>query len=250
MLKIINHIFTCIYLSIDCDCSRDSSFGSVPVCSFFCFVMSSQTKRKRAPHRVEITTSAGPVLPPPTAVSRHLTLDRSTTSSRLRVQTGISEIELSAEDIAVLQEHAEFCVPAESFLDFEQSVQDSLGPDILHDNTPPATLPKSKERVSVHSIHDMSRSTFYRSTQTPAGSLFALNSLMSSIATMAVQATRSSACTVMPKHRRTINARSASGTQCFVGRVLCLCMQATLCIAYRLVNICSLTEFSDLIILL
>lgn len=207
-------------------------------------LMSTQTKRKRAPHRVEITTSAGPALPPLTAVSRHLTLDRSTTSSRLRVQTGISEIELSEEDISILQEHAEFRVPAEFFLDFEQSVQDSLGPDTIHDNPPPAPLPQSKERVSVHSIHDTSSSTFYRSTQTLAGSLFALNSSMSSTVTMAVQTTHSSARTVTPKHLQTISVRSVSGTQHFVGHVLYPCMQAILCIAFRLVNIFSLSQNS------
>lgn len=110
--------------------------------------MSKQTKRKRQ-HRVEVSTSAAPSLPPPVAVSRHITLDRSDTSSRLRVQTDTSEVELSAEDLAILQDHAEFCVPAESFLDFEQSVQNSLGPDIIPDDTQRPAPPKSNERVSV-----------------------------------------------------------------------------------------------------
>lgn len=115
--------------------------------------MSKPTKRKRQ-HGVEITTTAGPSLQPPTTVSRHITFDRSDTS-RLRVQTSTSEVELSEEDLAILQDHAEFCVPAETFLDFEQSVQDSLGPDAVNDNIEPPTLPKSKERVSLHSIHEV-----------------------------------------------------------------------------------------------
>lgn len=118
--------------------------------------MSKSTKRKRNQHGVEILSSAGPstTLPPPPALSRHITFDRSETN-RLRLQTGVSTLNISPEDWAVLQEHDEYR-PVDSFLDFERSVQESLGADnAIDEGQPPFTIPKvPKERVSCNAFQD------------------------------------------------------------------------------------------------
>lgn len=119
--------------------------------------MSQSTKRKRNQHGVEILSIASPsVAPaPPPPISRHITVDRSDTN-RLRLQVGTSVLNISPEDWAVLQEHKEYR-PVDSFLDFEQSVQNSLGPDTSADDSQKSsTGPKAhKERVS-HTIVEIS----------------------------------------------------------------------------------------------
>lgn len=110
-------------------------------------------KRKANTHGVEVTSSAGPVSPftvPPAALSRNITVDRSGNTNRLRRQADTAALDISPEDWAVLQEYEEYR-PVESFLDFEQAVQDSLGADDPTDTSlpppPPAPLKVSRERV-------------------------------------------------------------------------------------------------------
>lgn len=110
-------------------------------------------KRRANTHGVEVTPSAGPAGPfnvPTAALLRNITVDRSGSTSRLQRQADTATLDISPEDWVVLQEYKEY-TPVESFLDFEQAVQDSLGADDPTDASLPLPLVPLKvfrERVS------------------------------------------------------------------------------------------------------
>lgn len=87
--------------------------------------MSSKRKRQT---RVEFISSRSTTPNPSTITlptARSVTFSRQSTG-RLGETSDSVEVPISAEDLIILQEHPEFSVPAESYLDFESSVHDAL----------------------------------------------------------------------------------------------------------------------------
>lgn len=100
------------------------------------------TKRKRT-HQVEVIKDTTPVaraLP----TSRTINVNRMATG-RVGVQTNTSDVKISEEDLASLQENPAFSLPTNDILDFETSIQASL--DAEHPEIP-VSANKTKIRVS------------------------------------------------------------------------------------------------------
>jgi len=82
---------------------------------------SSSNKRKRVAH-IEISSTPSSQ----TATARAVTFSRQPTG-RLGEQSDTIEMQISPEDLAMLQEDPQYSLPAETFLDFERSVHNALG---------------------------------------------------------------------------------------------------------------------------
>lgn len=84
------------------------------------------SKRKRNTVHVEISSTSNPA--PVAAVipkARALTYGRHSTG-RLIQESDIAQVAISHEDLAILQQHLEYSLPTESFLDFEHAVHNDL----------------------------------------------------------------------------------------------------------------------------
>lgn len=93
-----------------------------------------------------------PVAAPDSAniTARSVTFGRRPTG-RLAEQSDTLEVSLSPEDLATLQEHAEFSFPAETYLDFETSVQDAIHAGDGDGDTEQEAFVTTRQRVrSVH----------------------------------------------------------------------------------------------------
>ncbi|KAF7965003.1 hypothetical protein HWV62_1144 [Athelia sp. TMB] len=103
------------------------------------------SKRKRST-RYNITSSSGgeastPALPSQT--SRSISFNVNPVTKRLNAREELVEVDVSAEDLEILQQHPEFCIPADSLLDFETLCQQ---PDeVDEDNGDPQLVSKVKK---------------------------------------------------------------------------------------------------------
>jgi len=124
---------------LQCFCrSRCSQLSTLPQLSnvdlrgmctrcFLTTIMASKRKRNQTSAHLEIISTQFS----PDASTSRMTTARNVTftqqdTGRLGEQSDTTEIQISPEDLEVLQRHPEFSVAANSFLDFEHSVQDTL----------------------------------------------------------------------------------------------------------------------------
>lgn len=107
-------------------------------------------KRKCLQTRVEISSSSQDAPTTNTNVMAcTITFGHSRPTGHLAEQSDTADIAISAEDLATLQEHAEFSFPAESFLDFETSLQDVLQEG---ESVPAGDTAQAQTRVRIYSV--------------------------------------------------------------------------------------------------
>lgn len=95
--------------------------------------------------RVEITSTqnTGALDAPAAPSGRTVTFSTRQLTSRRVPHTDTANVSLSKEDLVILQRHPEYELPTNSFLDFEQAVQDDLAVTQV-----PEIVQKPKTRVS------------------------------------------------------------------------------------------------------
>lgn len=111
-------------------------------------IMSGTTKSKRKRTTQFEVLSSRPSTPGPSLApaARNVTFTSDGHGSRIRESSDVSDINISLEDLAILQEHPEFSSTADNFLDFETAVCDALDPN-NSSTTQPSEEPQEKQRV-------------------------------------------------------------------------------------------------------
>lgn len=119
------------------------------------------SKRKHTGQRVTITSGIEPSATPPVnpnISSRSFTYARSTQTGRMSGRQNTVDVGISPEDMEILQNHPEFCLPSDSLLDFEALIQNE-GSDTTDDQQEDIS-PAEVSMVSILLLYSLSLFTW------------------------------------------------------------------------------------------
>lgn len=109
----------------------------------------AKSKRKRVTQFEVLSSSARSSTPGPSisSTAHNITFTRDGHGSRIKESRDVSDINVSAEDLAILKEHPEFSSTADNFLDFEVAVCNALDPQDSSTAQGSSEEPQEKQRV-------------------------------------------------------------------------------------------------------
>lgn len=174
-------------------------------------------KRKRPGQRFTTTSSEPQPSSTPDSIttSQSYTYSRNARTGRLGGRQDVVELEITSEDMEVLQTHAEYCLPSESLLDFETLIQtDIVDEPITTDNEEDLSAAPSVSVLLCLVILDVLMLTCrprptkngFRSGRTTSKSYYGMK---------AVRPSMQHALHVVPRMISTSSAWTASAQQCF-----------------------------------